>query len=81
MNDTTPESQRVLNEIFRKMPVERKWDLMESAFQTAKALAEAGLQQRKPDATREEVIDNWLALTLDPETLKRVREHRRNVGS
>jgi hypothetical protein len=77
MNDTTPEAEQVLMEAFRKMSAQRKWQVMGDLYRWAKILAEAGLRQTKPDATEEEVRQNWLSFALDPESLAAIREFKR----
>ena len=44
LNDTSPEAEQVLSDIYRKMPFARKWLLMGEIFQTAKTLHAAGVR-------------------------------------
>ena len=46
--DTTPEAQAVLDEVYRRMPIERKWDLLWQAQRRQRLLAEAGRRIRDP---------------------------------
>jgi hypothetical protein len=48
LSDTSPEAQAVLDEIYRGMPIERKWDLLWQAQRRQRLLAEAGQQMRDP---------------------------------
>jgi hypothetical protein len=48
LSDTTPEAQAVLDEIYRGMPIGRKWELLQQAQQRSRLLAEAGRQMREP---------------------------------
>jgi hypothetical protein len=73
-NDTSPEADRVLTEIFRRMTIGQKWLLLGSLYRTAKTLHEAGVRARKPDATAQEIHASWLAVTLGEELARAVRE-------
>jgi len=59
MSDTSPEAERVLCEVLRKMPFERKWRQMGVIYHTARQLHAAGVRARKPDATPEEILTDW----------------------
>jgi hypothetical protein len=48
LSDTTPEAQAVLDDVYRRMPIEQKWRLLHQAQRRGKLLAEAGRQMRKP---------------------------------
>jgi hypothetical protein len=73
-NDTAPEAERVLTEVFRRMTIGQKWLLLGSLYRTAKTLHEAGVRSRKPDATAQEIHESWLAVTLGDELARKIRE-------
>jgi hypothetical protein len=74
ISDTTPEAERVLIDIHRRMSVADKWKRLEDLYRTGRQLHEMGFRQRRPHATPEEVVDDWMRLTLDPELYRHVRE-------
>jgi hypothetical protein len=74
MNDTSPEAERVLIEISRNMSMQDKWRRLQSLYRTGRTLHEMGFRQRRPRATPEEVVDDWMKLTLEPELYQKVRE-------
>ena len=65
--DTDPEAERIQIEIFRNMPAWRKMQLVEDANQTARQLALAGLRQRHPKASPEELHRRLVGLFLGEE--------------
>jgi hypothetical protein len=73
ISDTSPEAERVLIEIFRKMSIDDKWRRLQSLYRTGRSLHEMGYRQRYPDATPEEIVDDWMRLTLEPEVYHEVR--------
>ena len=64
LTDTSPEAERVLIEVYRKMPFERKWRLLGDLFRTARILHAAGMRHRNPAVTDEEIHAAWVAQTL-----------------
>ncbi len=48
LSDTSPEAQAVVDDIYRRMPVERKWELLCQAQRRGRLLAESGQQLRTP---------------------------------
>jgi hypothetical protein len=75
-NDTSPEAERILLEIYRKMPMSEKWRQLGQIYRTAKLLHATGVLARNPAATAADVHDAWLAATLDPSILKALKEAR-----
>ena len=61
LTDTSPEAQRVLERIYRDMPISRKWQLLNDLCCFGRQLHAAGVRQRKPDATPAEVVEDWIA--------------------
>ena len=48
LSDTTPEAQAVLDNVYRRMPIEPICDLLSQAQRRQKLLADAGRQMRDP---------------------------------
>lgn len=74
INDTTPEAERVLFDIFRRMSVGDKSRRLDDLYRTGRVLHEAGFRQRFPNAAPEDVVDDWMKLTFEPELYRKVRE-------
>ena len=55
INDTAPEAERVLIDIYRNMSMQDKWRRLQSLYRTGRNLHEMGYRQRHPDASPEEV--------------------------
>jgi hypothetical protein len=70
--DTDPEAERVQIEILRRMPAWRKVQLVSDAIATSRALALAGLRQRHPQASPEELRRRFLGLWLGEEIAARI---------
>jgi len=64
LTDTSPEAERVLIDVYRRMPFERKWRLLGDLLRTARILHAAGMRHRNPAVTDEEIHAAWLAQTL-----------------
>ena len=67
-NDTSPEVEAKLVEIYRKMPTWRKIELVDDANRTARQLALAGLRSRHPGESPERLRRRLLDLVLGEET-------------
>jgi hypothetical protein len=61
ISDTSPEAEEVLREIWRNMPFERKWRQMGILYHTGKLLHAAGMRDRNPHVSPEEIHADWLA--------------------
>src|SRR5688572_27947356 len=48
LNDTSPEAQRVLDDVFCRLPLPRKWELLRQAQRRGRLLEEAGRRLRHP---------------------------------
>lgn len=72
LEDTSPDAERVLIEIARATPVWRKFEQIAETTETCRAFAMAGLRNRYPDATEEELHRRLAALVLDRQTVIRV---------
>jgi hypothetical protein len=66
LTDTTPEAERVLRESIRRLPFERRWRQMADMYHTARLLHAAGARHRRPDATEEEIAEEWRARGAAP---------------
>lgn len=74
INDTPAEAEQVLIAVCVNMSIKDKWRRLQSLYRTGRNLHEMGYRQRRPDATPEEVVDDWMRLTLDPELYREVRK-------
>jgi hypothetical protein len=66
LTDTAPDAERVLTEVFRNMPIGKKWLLLGADFACAKILHASGVQQRNPSATPSDIRNAWLAVNCSP---------------
>lgn len=57
--DTTSEAERVLLDIYRRMPPAVKFERIFSAYEFGKLLAMAGLRLLHPDATEKQIWFLW----------------------
>jgi hypothetical protein len=64
--DTSPEARRVLADVYRRMPADRKLRLQAADYRSERDLHEAGLRRREPEATRGEVRASWNRIRLGP---------------
>ncbi len=74
ITDTSKEAERVLAEVYRKMPIAEKWRRIEDLYQTARLLHAAGVRLRNPEATDREIVLDWMRVTLEPELFQQVCE-------
>ena len=74
MTDTTPEAERILIDVYRRMSVSDKWLQLGELYRTGRLLHEAGFRLRCPEATAADVVNDWMELTLEPELLRQLRE-------
>jgi hypothetical protein len=65
--DTSPEAERVLIELYRKATIGQKLAMVEEANRTAKALAMTGLKERYPNESPEKLRRRLADLWLGPE--------------
>lgn len=72
LEDTSADAERVLIEIARATPVWRKFEQIAETTETCRAFAMAGLRNRYPEATEEELHRRLAALVLDRQTVIRV---------
>lgn len=69
LSDTDPETERVMIELARATPDWKKIEQVCSMIETTRALAMAGLRERYPNASEEELKKRLAALVLDRETV------------
>ena len=65
--DTTPEARRVQYDLYRQMSAAQKMRLVFDAYRMGKLLAMAGLRQRHPSASDEEIWHMWARQYLGDE--------------
>jgi hypothetical protein len=71
-SDTSPEAQRVLYDLYRRMPLGRRLELVFDMCDTGRLLAIAGLRMRHPKASEEELVCLWARQHLGRELFERV---------
>ena len=71
-SDTSPEARRVQCELYRRMPLGRRLELVFDMCDTGRLLAIAGLRMRCPDATDEELKRLWARQHLGEELFEEV---------
>jgi hypothetical protein len=76
LNDTTPEAQRALVQVYRDMPPERKATIVGDLRRMTRQLFEAGYRARHPGATADDLVVAWMRHTLDPELYEKARSVR-----
>ena len=74
ISDTSPEAERVLLEAYRNMPFEQKWRQMGVIYRTGRLLHAAGVRQRNPHASEDDIREDWMKATLSEELQKAVKE-------
>ena len=72
ISDTSPEAERVQIAGLYSMPLWHKFELVSELTMTVRQLAFAGLQERFPDATPEELQRRLAILCLGRELAERV---------
>jgi hypothetical protein len=74
VSDTSPEADRILTEIYRKMSISDKWRRLGGIYRSARILHATGVRLRNPAATPSEIHDDWIVLTLGESMLKTFKE-------
>jgi hypothetical protein len=64
LTDTSPEAERVLLDVYRRMSPGQKWLQLGQMFRDARALHAAGMRLRNPAVTPEEIHRDWLVVNL-----------------
>jgi hypothetical protein len=71
-SDTAPEARRVQYDLYRRMPLGRRLELVFDMYDTGQRLALAGLRMQHPDASEEELWRLWARRHLGEELFERV---------
>jgi hypothetical protein len=64
ISDTSPEADRVLTEVYRRMTPAQKWRLLGQMYDDARALHAAGLRMWNPTLTPGEITEDWIRRNL-----------------
>ena len=70
--DTDPETERLLIELSRNRPIWKQFRQVGALNRMTRAFAMAGIRQRYPEATEEEVRRRLAAVLFDRETVIKV---------
>ena len=70
--DTDPETERLLIELSRNRPIWKQFKQVGALNRMTRAFAMAGIRQRYPEATEEEVRRRLAAVLFDRETVIKV---------
>lgn len=76
LNDTLPEAQRVLSQVYRQMPAAQKAVIVDDLHEVTRRLFEAGVKARDPEASDEKILDQYMRQTLSRELYEAARSHR-----
>jgi hypothetical protein len=71
-SDTTPEARRVQYDLWRRMPLGRRLELVFDMYDTGQQLALAGLRMQHPEASEEEIWRLWARRHLGEELFEHV---------
>lgn len=66
LTDTTPEADRVLAEVYRRMPPGRKWRILREELRRVRLLYDLGYRRRHPEATADQARLAWLVEMVGP---------------
>ena len=75
-NDTSPDAEEVLLEIYRQMTPGRKWQLLDGLYRMARQFHAAGVRMDNPNATDDEVLTEWFRATLDEPLFEELQKYR-----
>lgn len=64
LTDTSPEAERVLTEVYRKMSPGEKWLRLGAMYLDARLLHAAGVRLRNPHATNRDIHEAWMMENL-----------------
>jgi hypothetical protein len=76
-SDTQPKIEKMQIEFIRRMPSWKKMGIVDGLNETVKTLAIAGIKQRSPNATPEQVHRMLADLMLGSELARKVYDHAR----
>jgi hypothetical protein len=64
LSDTSPDAERILIDVYRKMPIGQKWLQLGEMYQDARILHAAGVLLRHPGASRNDIHRTWMTVNL-----------------
>jgi hypothetical protein len=64
VNDTSPEAERVLLAVLRRLPPDQKWRQLGDFFRDARLMHAAGYLHQHPTATGRDVLAHWMKINL-----------------
>ncbi|HEV3085120.1 MAG TPA: hypothetical protein VGY66_35495 [Gemmataceae bacterium] len=73
LTDTSPEASRVLTEVYRQMPIGRKWLTLGQDYRTLRLLHAAGFGLRHGSTSPTEVLQDWLAINYGRGSAEEIR--------
>src|SRR5262245_30127262 len=73
-HDTSPEAERVLAEVYRRMSPGQKWLRLGQTYRDARGLHAAGVRLRNPGATPRDVHQAWMTVNLGFPLKDRIQE-------
>ena len=76
-SDTHPKIERMQIELIRRMPSWKKFSIVDGLNETVKTLAIAGIKQRQPNATPEQIHRILAVMMLGEELARKVYDHAR----
>jgi len=79
-SDTSPEAQRVQYDLYRRMPLGRRLELVFDMCDTGRLLAMAGLRMRHPNTSEEETWHLWARQHLGEELYEQVYGKQNGFG-
>jgi hypothetical protein len=74
LSDTSPEADRVLTEVYRRLTPAEKWRQLGQMFRDARALHAMGLRMTNPAITSREITADWIRRNLGIDLPVPVRE-------
>jgi hypothetical protein len=77
LSDTRPESHEVLIKSYRAMSPADKCRRLDEMYRRGRILHASGYRLRHPAATDQEIVHDWLILTVGKDLAETVRETRR----
>jgi hypothetical protein len=81
LTDTAPEAERVLVQVYRRMSPGQKWLRLGETYRTARTLHAAGVRFRNPEATNQQIHEEWLRMQLGCALPEVIREAAVDVQS
>jgi hypothetical protein len=77
LSDTSPEAERVLIEVFRRMSPSSKWRLIGTLYRAGRALHAAGMRYDNPAVTAREITAAWIRTNLGMDLTAWIPDHVR----